>query len=167
MTFKKDSINLAELAEEAIKEYQTTGSLKMLYLTFVPPANHLENAIGDKDKVKQVLVNLVGNGVKYTDKGGVIITIERDNGFIKALVTDTGRGVALDQQSGLFNKFHTVAGTEIYTRNVNEGTGLGLYISKMLVEGMGGKIILEKSAPGVGSTFSFELPIVKEAPTGV
>jgi signal transduction histidine kinase len=135
----------------------------MLYLTFVPPQNPLGNVIGDKDKVKQVLVNLVGNAVKYTDKGGVIITVEKDNGFTKVLVTDTGRGIALGQQSGLFNKFHPVAGPANYTRNVIEGTGLGLYISKMMTEGMGGKIALEKSASGVGSTFSFELPIAGEA----
>jgi PAS domain S-box-containing protein len=163
MTFKKDPLDIAALSEEAIKEYQTTGSLKMLYLTFVPPASPLEAVVGDRDKVKQILVNLVGNAVKYTDRGGVIITLERDNGFIKVLITDTGKGIPEEQQSGLFNKFYEVPGKESYTRNVIEGTGLGLYISKMMVEGMGGKIALEKSSVGVGSTFSFELPIVKEA----
>jgi PAS domain S-box-containing protein len=163
MVYKKESINLVELAEEAIKEYQTTGSLKMLYLTFVPPANPIENVIGDKERVKQVFVNLVGNAVKYTDKGGVIISVEKDNGFMKVLITDTGKGIPYDTQAGLFNKFQQQPGGEVYTRDVIHGSGLGLYISKMMVEGMGGKIALEKSAPGVGSTFSFELPIAKEA----
>jgi len=161
MTYKRETLNLVELAEETIKEYQTTGSLKMLYLTFVPPAAPLENVIGDSDRVKQVLVNLVGNAVKYTDKGGVIITMERDNGFIKVLITDTGKGITNEIQSGLFNKFHQEPSGQVYTKDVVNGSGLGLYISKMMVEGMGGKIALEKSAPGVGSTFSFELPIVK------
>jgi signal transduction histidine kinase len=163
MTYKKEQLSLAELAQEAIKEYQTTGSLKMLYLTFVPPASPLENVIGDRDRVKQVLINLVGNAVKYTDKGGVIVVLERDNGFIKVLVTDTGTGIPLDVQSGLFNKFQQGPAGETYTRDVIHGSGLGLYISKMMIEGMGGKIALEKSVSGVGSTFSFELPIVKEA----
>jgi PAS domain S-box-containing protein len=162
MIYKKESLSLVDLAQEAIKEYQTTGSLKMLYLTFVPPASPLENVVGDKDRVKQVLVNLVGNAVKYTDKGGVIISLERDNGFIKVLITDTGKGIPHDIQTGLFNKFQQGAAGETYTRDVIHGSGLGLYISKMMVEGMGGKIALEKSAPGIGSTFSFELPIVKE-----
>lgn len=162
MTYKKEQLSLVDLSEEAIKEYQTTGSLKMLYLTFVPPAGPMENVIGDKDRVKQVLVNLVGNAVKYTDKGGVIISLERDNGFIKVLVTDTGKGIPLDIQTGLFNKFQQGPAGETYTRDVIHGSGLGLYISKMMVEGMGGKIALEKSAPNIGSTFSFELPIVKE-----
>lgn len=163
MTYKKEPLNLVELAEEAIKEYQTTGSLKMLYLTFVPPASPMENVIGDRDRVKQVLVNLVGNSVKYTEKGGVIISVERDNGFIKVLVTDTGKGIPPDVQAGLFNKFQQGPAGETYTRDVIHGSGLGLYISKMMVEGMGGKIALEKSVPNVGSTFSFELPIVKGA----
>ena len=159
--YKKESLNLVDLAQETIREYQTTGSLKMLYLTFVPPVNTMENVIGDKDRVKQILVNLVGNAVKYTDKGGVIVSIERDNGFIKALITDTGKGIPQEIQPGLFNKFHQGPKGEIYTRDVIHGSGLGLYISKMLVEGMGGKIALEKSASGIGSTFSFELPMDK------
>ena len=165
MTYKKESLDLVELAQEAIKEYQTTGSLKMLYLTFIPPASQVEHVIGDKNRVKQVLVNLVGNSVKYTDKGGVIVSVERDNGFIKVLVTDTGKGIPHDIQAGLFNKFQEGPSGETYTRDVIHGSGLGLYISKMMVEGMGGKIALEKSAPGTGSTFSFELPIGKEAPS--
>ena len=161
MTYKQESLSLVELSEEAIKEYQTTGSLKMLYLTFVPPATQIENVIGDRDRVKQVLVNLVGNAVKYTDKGGVIVSLERDNGFTKVLVTDTGKGIPHDVQSGLFNKFQQGPSGETYTRDVIHGSGLGLYISKMMVEGMNGKIALEKSSPGIGSTFSFELPIIK------
>ena len=109
------------------------------------------------------MVNLVGNSVKYTEKGGVIISVERDNGFIKVLVTDTGKGIPPDVQAGLFNKFQQGPAGETYTRDVIHGSGLGLYISKMMVEGMGGKIALEKSVPNVGSTFSFELPIVKGA----
>jgi PAS domain S-box-containing protein len=159
MIYKKESLDLVDLAQKAIKEYQTTGSLKMLYLSFVPPATPIENVIGDKERVKQVLVNLVGNAVKYTDKGGVVVSVERDNGFIKVLVTDTGKGILQENQQGLFNKFHQGAKGEIYTRDVIHGSGLGLYISKMLVEGMGGKIALEKSAVGTGSTFSFELPM--------
>ncbi|HUD09260.1 MAG TPA: ATP-binding protein, partial [Patescibacteria group bacterium] len=74
-----------------------------------------------------------------------------------------GRKIPLDVQSGLFNKFQQGPAGETYTRDVIHGSGLGLYISKMMIEGMGGKIALEKSVSGVGSTFSFELPIVKEA----
>jgi signal transduction histidine kinase len=122
----------------------------------------LENVVGDRDRVKQVLVNLVGNAVKYTQKGGVVVSLEKDNGFTKVLVTDTGIGIPHELQDGLFNKFQQGPNGQTYTRDVIHGSGLGLYISKMMVEGMGGKIALEKSAPGVGSTFSFELPIVKE-----
>jgi signal transduction histidine kinase len=166
MKYKKEAVNLGELAEEVIKEYQVTGSFKMLYLTFVAPTSPVEKAIGDKDKIKQVLVNLIGNAVKYTDKGGVIVSLERDNGFVKVLVTDTGKGIPQELQAGLFGKFQQGPDGETYTRDVIYGSGLGLYISKMLVEGMNGKIFLEKSALGVGSTFSFELPSSGEVPAG-
>jgi two-component system sensor histidine kinase BarA len=73
-------------------------------------------------------------------------------------VTDTGCGISLKQQALLFHKFQQ-AGESIVTRDTAHGTGLGLYISKMMIEGMGGEIGLEKSIEGKGSTFFFILPV--------
>ena len=102
MVFKPSSVNLVEMAQSVIKEYQTTGSLKMLYLTFDPPKAPIPNVYADSDKTRQVIINLIGNSLKYTDKGGVTVSIEIDGGFVKLLVSDTGRGIAKDQQNLLF-----------------------------------------------------------------
>src|SRR3989304_1320416 len=91
-------------------------------------------------------------------KGGLTVKIAAEPTFIKILVSDTGKGIPLENQNLLFRKFQQ-AGSSIYTRDVSRSTGLGLYISKLMVEGMGGKIQLESSEEGKGSTFAFTLPI--------
>ena len=160
MEFKKDDLDMGLVVAETLKEYQVTGSRKKLSLEFVKPEGGTLWAVGDRDKVKQVLINLIGNGLKFTEEGGVTIGLSMKGKTVKAAVTDTGRGVPKKNQSLLFRKFQQ-AGSSIYTRDVVQGTGLGLYISKLLVEGMGGTIALEKSEVGKGSTFVFSLPVAE------
>ena len=160
MEFKKDDLDMGLVVAETLKEYQVTGSRKKLSLEFVKPEEGTLWAVGDRDKVKQVLINLIGNGLKFTEEGGVTIGLSMKGKTVKAAVTDTGRGVPKKNQSLLFRKFQQ-AGSSIYTRDVVQGTGLGLYISKLLVEGMGGTIALEKSEVGKGSTFVFSLPVAE------
>jgi signal transduction histidine kinase len=99
--------------------------------------------------------------MKYTEKGGSI-TVAADNigDFIQIKVTDTGKGIPKENRQLLFRKFQQ-AGKSIYARDASQGTGLGLYISKLMVEGMGGKIELESSEEGKGTTFVFTLPAKK------
>jgi signal transduction histidine kinase len=78
--------------------------------------------------------------------------------FVKVLITDTGRGMSPEAQQLLFHKFQQ-AGNSLLTRDTARGTGLGLYISKMIVEDMGGAVKLEQSVEGKGSVFSFTVPI--------
>jgi len=160
MEFKKDDLDMGLVVAETLKEYQVAGSRKKLSLEFVKPEGGTLWAVGDRDKVKQVLINLIGNGLKFTEEGGVTIGLSMEGKTVKAAVTDTGRGVPKKNQSLLFRKFQQ-AGSSIYTRDVVQGTGLGLYISKLLVEGMGGTIALEKSEVGKGSTFVFSLPVAE------
>ncbi|KKS86979.1 MAG: PAS/PAC sensor signal transduction histidine kinase, partial [Parcubacteria group bacterium GW2011_GWC1_43_11] len=160
MEFKKDDLDMGLVVAETLKEYQVAGSRKKLSLEFVKPEGGTLWAVGDRDKVKQVLINLIGNGLKFTEEGGVTIGLSMKGKTVKAAVTDTGRGVPKKNQSLLFRKFQQ-AGSSIYTRDVVQGTGLGLYISKLLVEGMGGTIALEKSEVGKGSTFVFSLPVAE------
>jgi len=132
----------------------------MLSLKFEQSKDAIVTIIADKDKTKQILINLVGNAIKYTGKGGVIVTAINDGPFVKVLVADSGVGISLENQALLFRKFQQ-AGDSIYTRTVSKGTGLGLYISKLIAEGMGGKVKIEKSEVGKGTIFSFSLPIAK------
>jgi GAF domain-containing protein/anti-sigma regulatory factor (Ser/Thr protein kinase) len=115
----------------------------------------LGEIVGDERKVKQVLLNLLSNAVKFTPEGGRIsLKASRKEGAVEIAVTDTGVGIAPEDQAAIFEEFRQVGHDE--TRK-QEGTGLGLTLAKKFVELHGGRIWVE-SAPGRGSTFTFMLP---------
>ena len=115
----------------------------------------LEELVGDERKVKQVLLNLLSNAVKFTPDGGrICLKATQRNGTVEIAVTDTGIGIAGEDQAAIFEEFRQVGHDE--TRK-QEGTGLGLTLAKKFVELHGGRIWVE-SAPGRGSTFTFTLP---------
>jgi two-component system, OmpR family, phosphate regulon sensor histidine kinase PhoR len=159
--FKKESFDMIKLIRDVLKEYQATGSEKKLSLTCEEPKEPLPQAFADKDRVKQIIINLVGNGLKFTEKGGITIRTYHHNGFVRVTVEDTGRGIPYENQILLFRKFQQ-AGNSLFTRDTTKGTGLGLYISKLMAEGMGGTIGLEYSQPGKGSAFAFSVPVAGE-----
>jgi PAS domain S-box-containing protein len=112
-------------------------------------------ALADADKLRQVLVNLVDNAVKYSPGGGkVTVELERSPGRIRIAVRDRGLGIPAEEQQRIFEKFYRLDPT--LTRGVG-GSGLGLYISQELVTRMGGRLTVE-SAPGAGSVFRVDLP---------
>jgi signal transduction histidine kinase/DNA-binding response OmpR family regulator len=120
--------------------------------------------IGDPLRLRQVLVNLLSNAVKFTDRGEVVLTIDRGGGdsMLVFRVRDTGPGIAHDKQDRLFRPFAQI---DAASHRVG-GTGLGLSISRHLVETMGGRIWLQ-SEEGHGSTFGFELPLPEPQPSAV
>jgi signal transduction histidine kinase len=109
----------------------------------------------------QVLINLVGNAIKFTDAGEVAIKAEAKNGSFHVSVCDTGPGISAADQAKLFQEFQQADNT--ITRKKG-GTGLGLAISKRIIEIHGRKIWIE-SQPGRGSTFAFSLPVIVERQT--
>jgi signal transduction histidine kinase len=113
---------------------------------------------GDGRRLTQVLINLVGNAIKFTDVGDVAIKAEANNGSFHVSVRDTGPGISAADQAKLFQEFQQA--DNAITRKKG-GTGLGLAISKRIIEMHGGRIWVE-SQPGQGSTFSFTLPVVVE-----
>jgi len=113
---------------------------------------------GDGRRLTQVLINLVGNAIKFTDAGEVGIKAEANNGSFKVSVRDTGPGISAADQAKLFQEFQQA--DNAITRKKG-GTGLGLAISKRIIEMHGGKIWVE-SQPGEGSTFAFTLPVIVE-----
>ena len=153
-------VELDKVIEQVAYEIQITLADKKVSLDVEPKIlGDLPRAAGDADRIKQVLYNLVGNAVKFTEAGGTVTVMAAKSGdMLKVTVTDTGRGIPLDTQKFLFHKFQQ-AGSSIITRDTTRGTGLGLYISKLLIDGMRGEIWLEKSQPDKGSTFAFTLPI--------
>ena len=118
--------------------------------------------LGDPNRIRQVLINLVGNAIKFTVKGEVRLTTRVENGWLYFVVKDTGIGMTEEEQAGLFKKFQQVDGS--ISRRFG-GSGLGLYISLNLAELMGGKVSAV-SQKGQGSEFSFAIPYKRsDSPT--
>ena len=129
-------------------------------LTFkVEMSSELPAGRGDGRRLTQVLINLVGNAIKFTDAGEVAIKAEANNDSFYVSVRDTGPGISPADQAKLFQEFQQA--DNAITRKKG-GTGLGLAISKRIVEMHGGKIWVE-SQPGRGSTFAFTVPVIVEA----
>jgi signal transduction histidine kinase len=118
----------------------------------------LPSGHGDGRRLTQVLINLVGNAIKFTDAGEVVIKAEANNGSFHVSVRDTGPGISAADQAKLFQEFQQA--DNAITRKKG-GTGLGLAISKRIIEMHGGKIWVE-SQLGQGSTFTFTLPVMVE-----
>lgn len=112
----------------------------------------------DPTRLKQVLFNLISNALKFTEQGYVVLSVSAANNLLKFEIKDTGIGMTEQQLSSLFDPFEQ--GDKAITRKYG-GTGLGLSISKYLIEAMGGKIRVE-SKFGIGSTFTFTLPLNEE-----
>jgi signal transduction histidine kinase len=113
----------------------------------------------DPDKLRQVLVNLVENAVKYSREGRIQVRVGSHYGSVRFSVEDEGPGIPPSQHERIFEKFYRL---DPHMRQGVGGTGLGLYICRELVEGMHGDIWVE-SAPGEGATFAFELPVARAA----
>src|SRR3989338_3397063 len=154
MDFKIQDMN--QIIEEVIYAQQDVAKSRGLYLKAEPGPN-LSKVPFDKDRIIQVLNNLVSNAIKFTKHGGVTIKTEDHsaNNHIIISVTDTGKGIAESDVPKLFQKFQQLESAE---KNEKGGTGLGLAICKEIVLRHGGKISVE-STLGKGTTFSFVLPI--------
>jgi signal transduction histidine kinase len=122
---------------------------------------------GDDQRLLQVMLNLVGNAIKFTDEGSIIISVDliirkgrhKSPGMVKVRVIDTGIGVSLEKQSKLFQLFSQVDGS--LTRQYG-GTGLGLTISQKLIEAMGGEVNFFSLGEGLGSTVTFTVPLYQK-----
>lgn len=115
----------------------------------------LPRAMGDEQRLLQVLINLISNAVKFTARGRIALRAGRQGDFIRFCVEDTGIGIAAEDQEKVFDKFRQIGDT---LTDKPQGTGLGLSICRQIVERHGGKIWLE-SQPGSGSVFCFTVPL--------
>jgi signal transduction histidine kinase len=152
------TLNMTEYAIESVVETvrAATESLaqnkKLALKTEV--AKSLPIGLGDEQRLTQVLLNLVGNAIKFTDTGEVRVTAKAVNGQFNVSVTDTGPGIPEEHQARIFEQFHQVDSSNTKAKG---GTGLGLAIAKQIVEMHGGRIWVA-STLGKGSTFQMELP---------
>jgi len=157
--FEKKIYDLHELVERVAASKAILARDKGLSFVYQITPDVPRRLVGDRESVHRVLVNLIGNSIKFTEKGEIRLRVEKEPngtvpGHIRFSVTDTGIGIPPEKMDAIFERFTTVDPS--LTRKYG-GTGLGLNISKKLVEGMGGRLFAE-SVPGRGSTFCFSIP---------
>ncbi|MDF2460900.1 MAG: hypothetical protein K0S68_303 [Candidatus Saccharibacteria bacterium] len=151
--FQPQPFSICEIAKALGPQLQAAGKTKNVSVIMDCP-DTLPLVMGDKERIQQVILNLFGNAMKFTDQGSITIKGEAKGKMVFVYVTDTGRGMDEAAQHKLFQRF-----SQVQSKDALRGSGLGLFISKKLVEQMGGSIQVESSAPGIGSTLSFSLPI--------
>src|SRR6266566_3516154 len=161
LTLSLNDYSLSDLVHGVVSAVEPLAAEKRLAFTAeVPP--DLPKGRGDERRLSQVLLNLVGNAIKFTDRGEVAIRAFATNGAFTVAVCDTGSGIAAADQAKIFEEFQQADSS--ITRKKG-GTGLGLSIAKRIIEMHGGRIWVE-SEPGKGSTFHFTLPVRVEAQAG-
>lgn len=144
--------DIVSFIKNIINELYHMAEEKNIKLVFIPAQETLD-VFGDKEKLKQVFINLLQNAIKYTDKGEVEILLEDEKKFVNVMIKDTGIGIPEEDLNRIFERFYRV--DKARSRAVG-GTGLGLAIVKHIIEAHNSKIIVQ-SKLGEGSQFSFKL----------
>jgi signal transduction histidine kinase len=154
----KKRVDIGEIIREVVADFEHQIEKKGLGVKSDLSPHPIEAHV-DKDKITQVLINLVGNAYKFTDKGHIKISVRESNEFIECSVEDSGIGIASKDLTHLFSKFHQISRLK---GQEEKGTGLGLVISKHIIELHDGQIYVE-SNEGIGTKFTFILPKVSAA----
>lgn len=152
-------IQLEELVDSLIREFQPISKARNVKLSFLKTEKPLPKVYADPLKIRQVIQNLIANAINYNKpKGKVEVSFKKEKNQIVFICEDAGMGIPKNEQPKMFNQFFR--GSNTMVREV-EGTGLGLYISKSIIESSGGKIWLE-SEENKGTKFYFTLPLNTE-----
>lgn len=158
LTLNEITFDLPKLLQSLEEMFRARVQAKKLQILFDYPDNLPEYVRGDENKLRQILINLIGNAIKFTEVGGIAVRVNADGERAQFAVEDTGPGISAEELPKLFASFvQTTTG-----QKAKEGTGLGLVISRDMVRLMDGDIIV-KSELGKGTTFSFDirLPLSK------
>ena len=147
--------DLGKIVEDEVRQLQSHAVAKNLELVYQAPKRVLPLIPLDDNKTRQVIMNFIDNAIYYTKEGKITVTVTKVDAAVRLTVRDTGIGVPLDARHKLFSKFYRAENAQTVRP---DGTGLGLYLAKRVIEDQGGTIIFE-SVEGKGSTFGFELPL--------
>jgi signal transduction histidine kinase/CheY-like chemotaxis protein len=162
MALTREQVHLPEVLDSAVAAVYALFESRGLYLRAEAPAN-LPAVFCDGTRTRQVVLNLLSNAGRFTEKGGVQVKAWIDGEYAVVSVRDTGPGISPEDQERIFEPFQQLDGS---TSRRHGGSGLGLAISRQLVEMQGGKMWLE-SGVGEGATFYFTLPLAKSSPAGI
>ena len=155
MKYDFTQFDVAKLAEQIVTELKPNIDDKKLKLNLkVSDGDYMVNA--DQVKIKQVIGNFIDNSIKYTPKGSINVDVKRENENVHIIVSDTGVGIPTEEINKLFDKF--VRAKDAVKTNV-QGTGLGLYIAKQMIEVHGGRVWAESAGLNKGSQFHILLPV--------
>jgi len=154
LTLALAEYSMADVVQTVVTAVEALAAEKHLALK-VAVAPDLPLGRGDERRIGQVLLNLVGNAIKFTEVGEVRVEVSASDGAFRVAVADTGPGIAPEDQAKIFEEFQQVDSSSTRKKG---GTGLGLSIAKRIVEMHRGRIWVE-SSPGKGSTFCFTLPV--------
>jgi signal transduction histidine kinase len=150
LQLNKEKFNLNEVIMSVLADYESLiKRIKDVKVSFITKGDFLVEA--DKGRLNQVISNLLDNAIKFTQKGSIAISSERKDDNVIVSIKDTGIGIDQEIMPRLFSKFASKSFT---------GTGLGLFISKSIIEAHGGRIWAENNSDGKGATFTFSLPLV-------
>ena len=158
IAYDLQSFEVVDLLHETVDSLEVLAKQRGLALSFNAPADAKAQVVADRQRVKQVVTNLVGNGLKFTEHGCVTVSINQTSEALEVFVTDTGPGIPTDSRDKLFQKFFQASNNKL-SKDSAKSTGLGLYAAKLMVEGMGGHISLASSKSDEGSTFVFTLDL--------
>lgn len=151
---EREKVSLADIVARVVEQFKAYAQKKNLFLRAEMPTE-LPMVLGDSWRLEQMLVNLVDNAIKYTERGGVTIKLEKAENDLIIKIEDTGIGIAAEHLGRIFERFYVV---DKHRSRQQGGTGLGLSIVKHIVLLHGGKISVE-SRQGVGTTFKVSLPL--------
>ena len=156
--FSPELTSLEEMVSGVVEELRINAEKKGLYMKMIKPSESLPKIMADQDKLRQVILNIVDNAIKYTKEGGITFELKKLNEQEEIKVFDTGEGMDEGELNSLFQMFsRATAGTQLHA----EGAGLGLYVARQFIEMHGGKIWAESPGKGKGSTFIIQLPLKK------
>jgi signal transduction histidine kinase len=164
LKLEKHPIQIGDMIDSVIQELSAQASQKKLKLSYKKSRKKIPMIFADSDKLREVVLNLIDNSIKYTLKGSVTASVESDKEKLTFLVTDTGIGIDPGEVKGLFRKFVRGSGVaQIHTG----GSGLGIFIAQKIIKEHGGKIWAESEGKEKGSIFKFTLPLYDEKRDGV
>jgi len=154
--FNIQQVDLCDLIREIVTSFEIKVNGKNIYIKFDESCSDAFVDI-DKEKMRDVLMNLIDNAVKFTNQGGIDIGIQMDVDKVTVSIKDSGSGISQEDLPKLFHKFGRIDNSYTIASDTG-GTGLGLYIAKLYIEGMGGKVWATSEGTNKGSTFWISIP---------